>query len=58
MPYFAVIASRKQIVILPFDRFLSDCSHIPQIPDFGESVTCALIGGNLMTAWCQEQDLQ
>ena len=27
--HFTVIASRKQIVILPFDRFLSDCSHIP-----------------------------
>ena len=29
VPYFAVIASRKQTGILPFDRFLSDCSHIP-----------------------------
>ena len=49
-PHFAVIAPHKQIVILPFDRFLSDCSHILSVPDFGQSVTCALIGGNLMRA--------
>ena len=48
MPHLAVIALHKQIVILPFDRVLRDCSYIPQIPDFGESVTCALIGGNVI----------
>ena len=50
MPCFTAIASCKQFVILLFERFLSGCSHIPEIADFGDSVTCTLIGGNLMSA--------